>query len=125
MSLKNKWGIRYILKGVLYAFVISLIMLVVFTLLLKFTSLSESKTPMYNNITMIISVVIGSLYIGMKIKEKGWLNGAIVGLIYYLVIILINVLFIKSGRSPSFLFSKLVLSTLTGFIGGMIGINLS
>ncbi len=123
MVLKNKLGFRVVLRGLIYAFVITLIMLISFTLLLRFTSLSESKTPQFNIIAMIIGVAAASIYIGMKIKEKGWLNGAILGFLYYLLIILINVMFFKGENGPIYLLSKLLLSTFTGFIGGMLGIN--
>lgn len=125
MVLKNKLGFKYVLKGLIYAFVITLIMLIGFSLLLRFTSLSESKTPHFNIIAMILGVAIASFYIGIKIKEKGWLNGAILGFLYYLVIILINIVFIKGDNQIVFLASKLLLSTFTGFIGGMIGINIT
>lgn len=123
MVLKNKLGFRVVLRGLIYAFVITLIMLISFTLLLRFTSLSESKTPQFNIIAMIIGVAAASIYIGMKIKEKGWLNGAILGFLYYLLIILINVMFFKGENGSIYLLSKLLLSTFTGFIGGMLGIN--
>lgn len=123
MVLKNKLGFRVVLRGLIYAFVITLIMLISFTLLLRFTSLSESKTPQFNIIAMIIGVAAASIYIGMKINEKGWLNGAILGFLYYLLIILINVMFFKGENGPIYLLSKLLLSTFTGFIGGMLGIN--
>lgn len=125
MKSQNGFKFRYLLKSVLFAFIITIIMLLFFAILLRFTTLSETKLPIFNNITMIVSVVLASLYTGIKIKERGWLNGAIVGFFYYLVIIVINLIFIKNGSSPVFLFSKLVISTVTGFIGGMLGINLS
>lgn len=125
MVLKNKLGFRVVLRGLIYAFVITLIMLISFTLLLRFTSLSEYKTPQFNILAMIIGVAAASFYIGMKIKERGWLNGAILGFLYYLIIILINLVFFKGENGPVFLISKLLLSTFTGFLGGMIGINIT
>lgn len=125
MLIKNKSRIRYLGKGLLLAFIITIILLVLFSLLLRFTSISESKLPSFNNITMIISIVLASSYVAIKIKEKGWINGAIIGLLYYLIIILINVLFIKWDNNTILLLTKLALSGVTGVIGGMIGINLA
>lgn len=125
MFLKNKAGLRLVVRGLIYAFSITLIMLITFTLLLRFTSLRESIRPQFNILAMVVGVVLASLFIGIKIKEKGWLNGALLGFIYYFIIILINLIFFKGENGPLFLLSKLSLSTFTGFLGGMIGINIS
>jgi len=122
---KNKSRIKFLCNGLLLAFIITIILLVIFSLLLRFTSISETKLPSFNNITMIISIVLASIYVAIKIKEKGWINGAIIGLVYYLIIILINVVFIRTDNSSLLLLTKLVLSGITGVIGGMIGINLA
>lgn len=122
---KNKSRIKYLLKGVLVAFIITIIALIFFSLILRITSLRESKLTTLNNITMILSVAIGSFYTAVKIRENGWLNGAIVGALYYLIIILLNIVIIRPETSNMYLFIKLLISTVAGFIGGMIGINLT
>ncbi|TJX16131.1 TIGR04086 family membrane protein [Tissierella creatinini] len=124
MDSKNKLGFKCVIRGLTYAFTITLILLFAFSLILRFTSLSETKTIQFNIIVMILGVAVASFYIGMKLKEKGWLNGAIIGFIYYLIIILINITFLKGDSTMVLLVSKLFLSTLTGFIGGMIGVNI-
>ncbi|WFA09850.1 TIGR04086 family membrane protein [Tissierella sp. Yu-01] len=120
---KNKSRISYLLKGLLMAFIITILLLVFYSLLLRFTSLSESKLHLLNNLTMILSVVVSSIYVAVKIKDKGWMHGGIVGVLYYLIIILINLLFIRDSSSV-LLLSKLLISTIAGIIGGMIGINI-
>jgi putative membrane protein (TIGR04086 family) len=122
---KNKSRIKYLLKGVLVAFIITIIALIFFSLILRVTSLRESKLTTLNNITMILSVAIGSFYTAVKIRENGWLNGAIVGALYYLIIILLNIVIIRPETSNMYLFIKLLISTVAGFIGGMLGINLT
>lgn len=122
---KNKLRIKYLMKGVLIAFIITIIALLFFSLMLRFTSLRESRLTTLNNITMILSVAIGSFFTAVKIRENGWLNGAIVGALYYLIIILLNIVFLKPETSNMYLFIKLLISTVAGFIGGMIGINLT
>lgn len=122
---KNKSRIKYLLKGVLVAFIITILALIFFSLILRVTSLRESKLTTLNNITMILSVAIGSFYTAVKIRENGWLNGAIVGALYYLIIILLNIVIIRPETSNMYLFIKLLISTVAGFIGGMLGINLT
>lgn len=123
MFTKNR--IYYLFKGLLLSLIITIVLLMVFSLLLTFTSLREAKLPLLNNIAMIISIVVGSIYVAIKIKENGWLNGGILGLVYFIIILLFNLLFLKSFDSKLIMTTKLLLSTIIGFIGGIIGINIS
>ena len=116
MLVRNKTKIRYLLKGLLLAIIITTVLLMLISVLLKFTSLSESKLPHLNNITMLISIVISGIYVAFKIKENGWLNS--------LIIILLGWIFIKESNSLMFIATRIALSTVTGIIGGMIGINI-
>lgn len=123
MFTKNR--IYYLFKGLLLSLIITIVLLMVFSLLLTFTSLREAKLALLNNIAMIISIVVGSIYVAIKIKENGWLNGGILGLVYFIIILLFNLLFLKSFDSKLIMTTKLLLSTIIGFIGGIIGINIS
>lgn len=120
----NRVRIQYLLRSFLLSIISTILFLLIFTLILRFTSVSEANKPLVNNIIMLLSIVFASSYAAVKIKEKGWINGAIVGFIYYLVIIIINVLLFKGISSISILTTKLLLSTMMGIIGGIIGINL-
>lgn len=124
MLIKSKAKIRYLLKGLLLSLCITIVLLFFISLLLKFTSLSESKLPQLNNLIMVISIVLSGIYVAFKIKENGWINGAIVGVLYSLVIIFLGTIFIKDMNTTSFILTRLLLSTVIGIIGGMIGINL-
>ena len=124
-GLKNKSRLNCLLKGILLAFVITFISIFVISLLLRFTNLREGKLPILNNIIMMVSIVISSIYLAMQVKEKGWLNGAFLGLGYYLVIVLLSFVAIKSISLDVITGAKLMVATLTGSIGGMIGINLT
>ncbi|MEW8973339.1 MAG: TIGR04086 family membrane protein [Tissierellaceae bacterium] len=122
---KNKSRLNCLLKGILLAFVITFISIFIISLLLRFTNLREGKLPILNNIIMMVSIVISSIYLAMQVKEKGWLNGAFLGLGYYLVIVLLSFVAIKSISLDVITGAKLMVATLTGSIGGMIGINLT
>lgn len=124
-GLKNKSRLNCWLKGMLLAFVITFISIFIISLLLRFTNLREGKLPILNNIIMMVSIVISSVYLAMQVKEKGWLNGAFLGLGYYLVIVLLSFVAIKSISLDVITGAKLMVATLTGSIGGMIGINLT
>ena len=106
------------------AYIITVVLILIFSLLLTYTNLQENKIPLLNTIALIGSIALASIYVSIKIKEKGWIMGAIIGIVYYIILIALNFLFLKTLAMDIFSISKLILASVTGMIGGMIGINL-
>jgi putative membrane protein (TIGR04086 family) len=124
MKSKGSIYLNYFLKGLLISCSITLLFTMIISLLLTYTNMMETSIPLWNTITLIVSIVSGAMYSTVKIGEKGWLNGAIIGLLYFLILFLLNYLLVKSSRLNSFSYLKLFISIVIGMIGGMIGINL-
>ena len=78
--LKHKDKIIYSFKSMLISYTITVILIMVFSLILTFTNLSESKIPLLNIIIMILSIAGGSIYGTRNIKEKGWIVGGAIGI---------------------------------------------
>ena len=114
----------YLGKGLLLSYIITGVLIILFSLLLTFTPLKEGRTPLLNTIVMIVSVVAGSIYLTRKIKENGWISGGILGVGYYLILIILNFVFLKHMVLDMFSLTKLAITSITGIIGGIIGINL-
>ena len=114
----------YILKSLALSFIFTLVLVLIVSILLTYTPLKESRIPLLNTIIMIISITVGSIYIAIKIGERGWLNGGLVGILYFLILVLLNYLFIKPFVFDVYSISKFFISLVTGIIGGMIGINI-
>src|SRR5699024_3882620 len=123
--MENKVKFTYWLKGLILSYAISFTLIIIVSLLLHFTSLRENKLSMLNNIIMIISISIASIYLSIKIKERGWLNGFLLVFSYYVVIILINFIADMSISINLIVGNKLISVSLMGSIGGMIGVNLN
>ncbi|QIB26542.1 TIGR04086 family membrane protein [Caloranaerobacter azorensis] len=111
-------------KGVLISIAISIICIIVLAVILTYTSLSENVVPILNSIIMIVSIALGAIYTSVKIKKKGWLNGAIIGLLYFILLILVSYIFIRSYKINSHVIIKGIVAIITGAVGGMIGVNL-
>ena len=112
-----------IIKGVIISIVFTLISLFLFSVLLTYTSISETFiTPVVIVITSI-SIFIGSSIGNIKLKRNGLLNGALIGGIYLLSIYLlsgiINQNFSLSTSSIIIIASGMV----CGMFGGIIGVN--
>lgn len=121
---KKNFDFKYLGKGLIVSLILTIIALILLALILKLTSLSQFKLPMLNNLVLIVAVAIGALYASKKSKENGWLMGALIGLVYYLFIILLNFIFIKDANFSLLLILKLLMSVFSGAIAGIIGINI-
>lgn len=120
----NKDKIIYLLKSLLIAYIITGVLILLFSLLLTYSSLQENKIPLLNTVVMIISIASASIYAAIMVKEKGWLIGGIIGICYYIILIILNFVFLKTLALDVFSIGKLILASITGMVGGMIGINL-
>lgn len=120
-------GLNYILlvfKGLIFSLIITILLVFILSLVLLYTPFKESKIPLFNTVIMIVSITIGSIYVSTNIGENGWINGGILGILYFLVLVLLNYLFFKPFFVDMYLFGKFILSLITGVIGGIIGINM-
>jgi len=113
-----------LLKSIALAFTLTLLLLIIVTMLLTFTPMKEDTIPLMSNIIMIISIAVGSIYMAIKAEEKGWLNGGIVGVVYFLILLILNCLFIKPFVFDVYTVGKLLVSLIAGAVGGMIGVNI-
>jgi putative membrane protein (TIGR04086 family) len=60
----------------------------------------------------------------VKVEARGWLNGALVGLIYMVILFLLSLLF-KTGISfDRVIVFRLFMGFVIGALSGVIGINL-
>ena len=112
-----------IIKGVIISIVFTLIFLFIFSIILTYTTISESFiTPTIIVITAI-SIFIGSSIGNIKMKKNGLFNGALIGGIYLLSIYLlsgiINQNFFLSTQSIIIIISGMI----CGMFGGIIGVN--
>lgn len=108
-----------IIKGTLVAFFVTVITLMFFSMLLVYTDLSEETIkPVIITITGI-SILIGSSIGTKKLKKNGLINGAIIGILYILIIYIISS--ILNSNFAINLMSLIMIGI--GLIGGILGRN--
>ena len=110
-------------RGLLVALLLSFIFLALYTLLLYFSPLSEAYVPYLVYGGTLLSIFLGSLYVGKRTEEKGWLRGGLTGLIYVLTLMLFCFLFNVSIEPGINILTKLFLGFAFGTLGGILGIN--
>ena len=111
----NKSGM-VLLKGILVAFVLTLILALIFSIVLTYTNTPESVIfPVLVGITAL-SILIGSSISTIKIKKNGILNGGIIGLVYILLLYIIS-----SIVSGSFILNvNSIILIISAILGGML-----
>ena len=112
-----------IFKGVLISFGTTFILLIIFAALLTYTNIQESViTPVIIVITAI-SLLIGSTIGNNRVQKNGLLNGAMVGLIYILLLYLISSILNGNFALNIASIIMIVVSMFFGTLGGVIAVN--
>lgn len=114
---------NHVFKGLGYAYILTLIILLVYNGALTFTSLSSNTIAMVSSFITTLSAAFGGFYASKNIKEKGLIYGLLVGLIYVICLMLIVFLAKDSFTLDLDLVYKVLLTSLSGGIGGVLGVN--
>lgn len=113
-----------IIKGTIIAIILSITALIIFSIILTNTELEESTIkPVIIAITSF-SIFIGSIISVSKIEKKGIINGALVGLIYIVFMYILSSIVNSSFGLNLSSIILIVLATIGGMIGGIIGVNI-
>ena len=111
-------------KGVMVAVCISLVLVLLFAFLLKFTNIPESTIKPVNQVIKVLSILMG-VFVGLKRKkELGLVSGLLIGLIYTIAAFLV---FSCLGGVFAFdltLLTDLLFGAVMGAICGIICVNL-
>ncbi len=122
MDTRNLFSSAFFGLAIIYAFVA--IVSLLFSLLLRFTSLQENDFQLAITIISFIVLFIGGFIAGGKGKEKGWLIGIIMGLLYTLI----NFSFQYLGHDTPITLNQLIYYlcfNLTIMMGAILGVNIA
>ncbi|MBM7557904.1 TIGR04086 family membrane protein [Halanaerobacter jeridensis] len=115
------------LTGVLLGLSISILLLllglVIVSFIINFVNISSLTTDKIMSIINYSVVFIGGLIAAYTSKNKGWLNGGLVGLIYIVILIILGSFMTTLVFSGSLLL-KILTVCLISALGGIIGINM-
>ena len=111
-----------VLKAVLFSTLISLGLVLIFAIIIKFASLPNNVILPVNITIKLLSVLIGTL-IGFKHASNGLLKGAFTGLIYMLFTFFIFAA-LSSFKDVNFSWIDLVTLPVAGAIAGIITVNI-
>lgn len=116
-------NIKRIGKGSFISIAITIVLLLIFSILLTYTRLSESTIPIVVLVITFISILIGSQISTAHIKKNGIVNGGAIGVIYIVTIYLISSLVTSKFSLNMYSIIMIVISCIAGALGGIIGVN--
>ena len=116
--------IGLIAKGTLISLCISLILVLVFAFLLKFTNIPESIIFPINQVIKGISIFLGVFISLRKSKELGLVSGLLIGLIYTILAFLVFSILAGTFTFDITLLTDIVFGAIIGAICGIISVHI-
>ena len=116
--------LKNVIKGTLIALVVSLIGILLFALIIKLTDMSNNLISPINQVIKILSIFIGVMCALKHNKNKGLINGLLIGLLYTIMAFVIFSLLNKNFCFDKSLFNDLLFGCIAGVICGIISVNL-
>ena len=124
IDIKNNNKILLIAKAVFWAVSVSLLGVLLFAVVIKYTNVSEGAIQPVNQIIKVLSILLGCLVVGKKLQNKGWLWGIIIGVLYTIVAFVIFSILDGTFNLTANLFNDILFGGILGLIAGIICITL-
>ncbi|OIJ07715.1 hypothetical protein BKP35_18755 [Anaerobacillus arseniciselenatis] len=121
--MENRGMFLSMIFGLITILVIILSVSFIISLLLRFTALTESSFSWIIMGLTFVALLIGGFVSGGKSKQKGWLVGAGTGVLYSLVVFLVQFL----GYNTTFTLEQYLFHAgfiVAALIGGILGVNI-
>ncbi len=117
---ENNWV--PVLIGSLIGIVVTFVALVIFAFVYTVTDIDEYYNAVFATLSLIIGCFFGARFTVGKIKNKGFLNGAFIGLIIFILTFIISLFISENSFSLTSLFHA-VCTVLSGGVSGIIRVN--
>jgi len=109
------------LRGLGMAMLLTAVFLVAITVLVSITPLTEAAARWLMAGCCAVALFVGSSHTGKRLGRSGWLNGAVTGLVYVALLLLLAVL-LDLGLTAGSLIT-LAMGFAVGAAGGVAGVN--
>ncbi|HEX2947281.1 MAG TPA: TIGR04086 family membrane protein [Clostridia bacterium] len=119
----EKMSLFSILKGLMVSYVITIPAFMLFALILANTDFPQRLTTPAVVVTTLVSVLTAGAISTKGVRNRGWLNGSIVGLIYMIILYILSSLVYNDFAIDKYVVTMTIIGVLAGAIGGIVGIN--
>lgn len=112
-------------KSLILSILLTFIALLLLSAVLNFTDVSENIISPSIIVISSVCIMIGSFIVSKKIKEKGILNGAILGILYMFILYIISSIANGSFALNVSSLAMIGIGIIAGIFGGILGVNLN
>lgn len=116
-------GILYIIKGMLFSIIFSFVLILIAALLLKLFFPQNMAITAAAYIICFLSTLFSGIYTARHVEKGGLINGALSGLLYFLIIFLAGSIVSGKVAFGTAVFAMLGTAIAGGALGGILGIN--
>lgn len=116
----NKSTFLTMLKGAFFALFASLILVLIFAIILRFSNLSNNVIKPINQVIKILSILFGTVFALKKLSGHGYLKGIFIGLIYYVLSFVVFSLLDGSFAFQITMLNDLLFAIVVGAVSGVI-----
>lgn len=113
-----------VLKCDFIAFVITLLIFLIVSLLVVYTGFSESYIGTFSVATIVLSLFISGFLVSKKIRRGGLAIGALTGFIYMMFIYFLTSIMFRDFSVSSYTFTMFGVGIVSCAFGGVLGINM-
>lgn len=111
-------------KGLLFAYIITSAVLVIYALLLTYTQLSDKNNAAVVLVTLALSLIAGGAFSAASAGQRGMLCGALTGILYVAVMVGLGFFLVPEYSVGTKTLVCLLLGIASGGLGGVIGVNI-
>lgn len=122
LKLNSFWG--YLLKGTIISLCVSLVLILVFGFLLKFTSIPDTAISPINMVIKGVSIFLGVFISMKKSKELGLVCGLLIGVFYNILAFLVFSLLSGNFLIDITFLTDMIFGAIIGAICGIICVNI-
>lgn len=116
--------LKPVLKGVLISLCVSLVAILFFAFLLRFTNISENLISPVNQVIKGVSIFLGVLFGMRRVKSNGIINGLLIGFLFTIFAFLVFSLLDGQFVFDKTLLNDIIFGSIIGAICGIICVNL-
>lgn len=122
--MEEKAFLTKVSMGVLRAAIITIILMLLFTIIMTVTDVTNQFLSVYYLVATCLSVVYGSIYAARKNNKNGWLVGILVALLYMLLIFILSAVLFQDSSFGTKELLRMAIAVIVGALSGMLGINI-
>lgn len=120
MKLKTNQTTKAVIRGILHSVIVSLALVLLFSLVIVTTGISSDIIKPGAQIIKVLSILWGVIVALRHIEKRGWMFGALVGLLYTVVIFFIFSIIDTNFGITSGLFTEVLFACVIGALSAMI-----